>query len=150
MRAVLDDKGVDRIFSADLLAALVDDDEAPWATLNRGKPMRQRQLTANLQAFGIKSKDIRKGLEVKKGYLQEQFTDAFQRYLFAGTPSASATPLQPINGKASSVAECSTAPPNKNPSATRKAPNGAVCSDVADQTPLWREKAGDDDTAEYF
>lgn len=150
VRAALNNNGVDRIFSVDLLTALVDDDEAPWATWNRGKPMRQRQLTAKLQAFGIKSKDVRKGLEVKKGYHQEQFTDAFQRYLSTGTPSASATPLQPRNGKAFSVAECSATPPNKNPAATRKAPNSVVCSDVADQTPHWRAKAGDDDTAEYF
>ncbi|WP_160285934.1 DUF3631 domain-containing protein [Pseudomonas knackmussii] len=150
VKAVFDDKRASKIFSADLLNALVADEEAPWATWNRGRPMSPRQLSAKLADFGVKSKDVRQGFDVKKGYHLEQFADVFARYLSAtgpslsaDTPSQSATPLQPSNGAASSVAQSATAVPEKSPSATRKATAGAGCSDVADKTPPHRKEGGD-------
>lgn len=136
VKAVFDTKKAGKVFSADLLEALIADEEAPWAAWNRGKPITIRQLSAKLADFGIKSKDTRQGFEVKKGYHLEQFADAFARYLSAGTPSTSATPLQPSNSAASNVAESATASTAKIPSATRKATAGVGCSDVADKTPL--------------
>lgn len=135
VKAVFDDKRAIKIFSADLLNALIADEEAPWATWNRGKPMSPRQFSAKLTDFGIKSKDIRQGFDVKKGYHLEQFSDAFGRYLSVDTHLTSATPLQPSNDRAYSVAESTTATTEKEPSATSKATAGASCSDVADKTP---------------
>lgn len=150
VKAVFDDKSASKVFSADLLNALIADEEAPWATWNRGKPMSPRQLSAKLADFGIKSKDVRQGFDVKKGYHLEQFADAFGRYLSAtgpslsaDTPSPSATPLQPSNHAASSVAESATETIEKEPSATRKATDGAGCSGVADKTPPHREEGGE-------
>ena len=142
VRAVFDAKKASKIFSTDLLNGLIADDEAPWATWNRGKPMSPRQLSAKLADFGVKSKDVRQGFEVKKGYHLEQFSDAFGRYLSAtepslsaDTPSPNATPLQPSNDGASSVAESAAATIREMLSATRKATAGAGCSGVADKTP---------------
>lgn len=150
VKAVFDDKCTSKLFSADLLEALIADEEAPWATWNRGKPMSPRQLSAKLADFGIKSKDVRQGFDVKKGYHLEQFADAFGRYLSATGPSLSAdstspsaTPLQPSNHAASSVAKCATRTIEKEPSATRKATVGAGCSGVADKTPHHREEGGE-------
>ncbi len=39
VKAVFEAKSASKVFSADLLEALVADEEAPWATWNRGKPM---------------------------------------------------------------------------------------------------------------
>lgn len=142
VKAVFDAKKASKIFSADLLEVLITDEEAPWATWNRGKPMSPRQLSAKLADFGIKSKDVRQGIEVKKGYNLEQFSDAFARYLSADAPSVSATPLQPNNGAGSSAAKSATAPTEKALCATRKATSGVGCSDVADKTPLKPEGAG--------
>lgn len=148
VKAVFDDKRASKIFSADLLNALLADEEAPWATWNRGKPMSPRQFSAKLADFGIKSKDIRQGFDVKKGYHLEQFSDAFARYLADDTHSASATPLHPSHEKACSVAQSPMAIDEKVPSATRNVPAGKGCSDVADKTsphdkeealPLWDE-----------
>lgn len=151
VKAVFDDKKASKIFSADLLAALIADDEQPWATWNKGRPMSPRQLSSRLADFGIKSKDVRQGFEVKKGYHLEQFTDAFGRYLSAtepslsaDTPSPSATPLQPSNGGASSVARSATANIREMLSATRKPTAGAGCSDVADKTAPDMEKRGNE------
>lgn len=142
IQAAFERKRTAKLFSADLLQALCDDEESPWATWNRGKPIQLRQLSRKLAEFGIKSKDVRQGYEVKKGYHLEQFADAFERYLCA-TDSltstnplpASATPLQTSNDKACSVAQGAIPPAPKELSATSKAKAGAGCSDVADQTP---------------
>lgn len=135
VKGVFDDKRAIKIFSADLLNALIADEEAPWATWNRGKPMSPRQFSAKLTDFGIKSKDIRQGYDVKKGYHLEQFSDAFGRYLSVDTHLANATPLQPSNDEACSVADSATTPTEKEPSATSQTTTGAGCSDVADKTP---------------
>lgn len=140
VKAVFDAKNANRIFSADLLAALLADDESPWATWNRGKPMTPRQLVGKLADFGIKSKDVRQGSEVKKGYHLDQFTDAFVRYLSSDTPALSATTLQASNHGGYSVAEAATDTPTKTLSATRKATAGGACSVVADRTPPSRKE----------
>lgn len=81
VKAVFEAKKASRIFSTDLLDGLIADDESPWATWNRGKPISLRQLAAKLADFGIKSGTVRQGFDTKKGYSLEQFTDAFSRYL---------------------------------------------------------------------
>lgn len=71
-----------KISTADLIAALVDDDEKSWATYNRGKPLTPRQLAKQLSVYGIKSKTVRLGhAKTPKGYEVSQFDDAFGRYL---------------------------------------------------------------------
>ncbi|CAM2179152.1 DUF3631 domain-containing protein [Paraburkholderia sacchari] len=94
-----------RISTADLLRYLCDDDEKPWATWNRGKPMNPRQLSKKLSEYGVASGDIKFAYDtVLKGYKIEQFVDAFSRYL-PTTPDLSATPLPPSNGAALTVAD---------------------------------------------
>lgn len=71
-----------KIFSVDLLDALLSDDEKRWATYNRGKPITPKQIADRLKGFGIKSKQIRIGGQTgKRGYEIGQFRDAWQRYL---------------------------------------------------------------------
>lgn len=134
VKAVFETKKASRIFSVDLLDGLIADDESPWATWNRGKPISLRQLAAKLADFGIKSGTVRQGFDTKKGYSLEQFTDAFSRYLSGDTPSSSATPSQPSNYADSSVTERSIGPLEKTPSVTRKATAGAGCDAVTDRT----------------
>ena len=143
VKAVFDDKRASKIFSADLLNALVADEEAPWATWNRGKPMSPRQLSAKLADFGAKSKQVRVGFETKKGYLLEDFGDAFARYLSAGTPSLSETPKQASNGAASSVSERVLSTGRNRPSETLQTSNHAGCFDVSDRHPLSTGRAVD-------
>ncbi|WP_247315121.1 DUF3631 domain-containing protein [Ralstonia pseudosolanacearum] len=91
IQAVFDRKGMQRISMADLLAALCEDDEAPWKTWNRGKEMTTRQLGKKLGEYGIKSKVVRIGYDAPKGFDVDQFSDAFARYL-----SSPDTPLPPV------------------------------------------------------
>ncbi len=79
----------DRIRTADLLEALAEDAERPWATFDHGKRMTPRQLARLLGAYGIRSRTVRLGKTVTpKGYQFADFEDAFARYL----PPAKAEP----------------------------------------------------------
>ena len=98
---------VDRISSADLIAALIADGEKPWATYNRGKPLSPRQLSKLLAAYNIKTKTVRFKFETPKGFELSQFQDAFARYLSpppALTQQRNETP-EPSNGKAGGDAD---------------------------------------------
>ncbi|MFV1940631.1 DUF3631 domain-containing protein [Pseudomonas luteola] len=74
------------MFSVHLLEDLIQDDEAPWATWNGGKPMSPRQLSAKIGEFGIKSKDVRIGAANKKDYDRTDFVEAWERYLSKEPP----------------------------------------------------------------
>lgn len=155
IKAIFDQKGTSKLFSADLLAALVEDEEAPWATWNRGKPISARQLSGKLSEFGVKSTTIRQGLDIKKGYSLDQFRDAFQRYLSSDTPATSVTPLQANNGAASSDIQSVTQGVPVTDKKSLQAPNGKGCNGVTDKTPPLPEegKKGsvtEDDDGEYF
>ncbi len=78
----------ERITTADLIQELCNDDEKPWATYNRGKPLSPRQLGKKLNGYGIQSKNLKLGYDsVKKGFERSQFAEAFARY--TPTPSDS-------------------------------------------------------------
>lgn len=136
IKAVFDTKQATRIFSAHLLDALNTDDEAPWATWNRGKPMAPRQLKTKLAEFGIKSKQVRIGFESgKMGYERADFVEAWDRYLSADTSHKSSTPLQPTYGAASSDFQTSTADPCVEDKKTLEATSGEACRGVEEKSP---------------
>lgn len=82
IRDIFESKCVDKISSVELIKALIADDESPWATYNRGKPITPRQLAKMLTGYGIKSKTVRLGhANTPKGYDTGQFADVFGRYL---------------------------------------------------------------------
>lgn len=139
VKTAFEAKGGNKLFSTDLLELLVADDEAPWATWNRGKPMTPRQLSGKLSDFGIKSKDIRIGATNKKGYDRSDFLDAFGRYLSPGGSATSATGRQPSNHAASSDFESATTGRAVADQKSLKATTGAACRDVAEKTPPLRE-----------
>ena len=75
-------QNVTRLSTADLISALIEDQELPWATYNRGRPLSPSQLAKQLRPYNITSKTVRFGhSNTLKGYDLDQFTDAFARYL---------------------------------------------------------------------
>ena len=68
-----------------ILAALQSMDESPWLDV-RGKPLTARVLANLLGEYGVKSKTLRLGSEIRKGYRQDDFADAWARYLPASPP----------------------------------------------------------------
>lgn len=75
------ERGVDRIASSDLAAALAEREDRPWPEWRRGKPITPRQIARLLEPFGIKPAARRDGGTVFKGYTKAQFVDVFTRYL---------------------------------------------------------------------
>ncbi len=74
----------DAMATEDILEALRQLDEAPWADL-RGKPIDSRHLANYLRPYGVASKNVRVGLSVKRGYAREDLHDPWTRYL--GSPA---------------------------------------------------------------
>ena len=70
--------------SADLVAALTADHEAPWAEYNRGKPLTQRQLAKMLRQFGVISATVHPpGLSDGKGYKRADLQPQWDAYCSA-------------------------------------------------------------------
>jgi putative DNA primase/helicase len=111
IQEIFDTKKIERIFTADLIAALCEDDEKPWATYNRGKAIAPRQVSSRLHGYGILSKSIRIGYDTKKGFHKDQLQESFNRYLNGtkklspDSPVLSVTPSHSMTGAASSVAD---------------------------------------------
>jgi hypothetical protein len=75
------DNQTDRLFSRDLVATLVARNGRPWGELINGKKMTEHWLAQRLRAYGIKSRTLRIGEEVSRGYVQEDFMETFKRYI---------------------------------------------------------------------
>lgn len=118
LRELFETREVDRLASSDIAETFGAMEERPWSEWRRGKPITQRQLAKLLAPLGIAPRTIRTGDNTPKGYLLEQFTDPFSRYL----PLRSSTSPQTALGAGLRVI-CD--PPQK--------------ADVADQNPLFPE-----------
>ncbi|MGM0824597.1 MAG: DUF3631 domain-containing protein [Pseudomonadota bacterium] len=132
VRGVFQKREHDRIFTGDLLEELCADQEAPWITWNRGKRITDRQLSKKLGDFGIKSKTIRAGNEIKKGYKLADFRDAFVRYLPPTPAFSSVTPLQPSNYTAFSVGPPVTGNSGVTGTGSRELSNHVGCNVATD------------------
>lgn len=139
IQEVWEAKRVDRISTADLIAALCEDEEKPWATYNKGFQIKPRQVARKLSEYGISSNTIRIGPATPKGFMREQFTEAFSRYL-ASPPSPSATPPQPIQDGVLAVAGRNSVAVTDYQKVTRKPAWGKACGGVADKTGGMGEK----------
>lgn len=107
IREILSKHTHEHIFTHQLLEALCEDDEADWQTYNRGKPLTARQLAKRLDNYNVKSKIVRVGYEVKRGYEVKEFEEPFLRYLCMSSvpPVLSVTTLQPLQDVAFSVTD---------------------------------------------
>ncbi|MGH3829218.1 MAG: DUF3631 domain-containing protein [Pseudonocardiaceae bacterium] len=89
--------GTDRIITADILTALGELEESPWADLH-GKPLDSRRLSRELARYGIKPKNLRLPAGgVVKGYRtdgEDGLADVWSRYLPGAATSATAATAQ--------------------------------------------------------
>jgi hypothetical protein len=93
IRAIVHERGGTRIFTDELLPDLTERDDLPWREWRRGNPLTAVQLAKLLKPFGIRPRLQREGDKTGRGYLVEDFADAFARYL-------PADPLHPLQGNA--------------------------------------------------
>lgn len=93
IKDVFDQKGVQKIFSNDLVHALITAEESLWSEFKGNKALTATALARLLKPFGIKSKQIRLGDINRNGYNVDMFKDAFMRYVPESTLQSS-TALQ--------------------------------------------------------
>jgi putative DNA primase/helicase len=73
------------ILSANLAEHLGKLEERPWSDWKQGKVITAPQIARLLKPFEIRPRTVRHGLLTAKGYLREQFEDAFGRYVQTST-----------------------------------------------------------------
>lgn len=119
VRLVFAEQNCDRLVSDHLLKALNDLDESPWASVKRdGKALDARGLAQRLGRYDIKSRNIRDTSgKVLKGYMREDFVDAWSRYL----PDEQGDVGPPPIGSATSATPLRDTTPRRP---------GCVCSDL--------------------
>lgn len=78
----------------EIIKALCGLEEAPWGDL-KGKPIDPRGLAQRLKQYGIRSRSLRVGSLVLRGYARGDLLDAWRRYL-GPSPKESATSATPI------------------------------------------------------
>jgi hypothetical protein len=72
--------GAEKLWTETILSQLHKLPESAWGDV-RGKPLNDRSLAAGLRKYSVKSRDVRIGDEVRKGYLAADFHDVWKRYV---------------------------------------------------------------------
>jgi Protein of unknown function (DUF3631) len=80
IRTVFAEKSVDRLATAELLEALCELEESPWATWSRGNPISKVKVGVLLKPYGVRPKTLRVGTATPRGYERDAFEDAWARY----------------------------------------------------------------------
>jgi putative DNA primase/helicase len=73
--------GEPMVSSADLVKALVEMTDRPWAEWSHGKPMTAAKLASRLKRFNIRTRKVRLGAKTANTYHAADFHDAWARYL---------------------------------------------------------------------
>jgi Protein of unknown function (DUF3631) len=81
IKLVFDGVNQERIATADLIAALIADDEAPWG--DERFPLSPHRLGRLLRGYEIESKQMRIGARNCKGYERAFFEESWERWLTA-------------------------------------------------------------------
>jgi hypothetical protein len=71
----------ERLLSRELVESLGAFGDRPWMEIRQGKAITDRWLSQQLRPYSIKPRSLRVGEAVARGYLKEDFTEAFRRYI---------------------------------------------------------------------
>lgn len=94
IRNLFNERAWERVHSVDLVKALVELAERPWAVWRRGQPLTPNSLARQLKHYDIKSEQLRIDGVNHHGYRLKKFSDAFNRYLPLDPQISNATTLQ--------------------------------------------------------
>jgi hypothetical protein len=73
--------GAERMFSSTLTATLAQATDRPWASLRKGKGVSELLLAKWLRPYGVRPKTMRIDGALAKGYMFEDFSEVFRRYI---------------------------------------------------------------------
>lgn len=138
--------GIEKISSKDLLDELINLEERPWPTYNKGKPISHRQISKILNAYDIKcNRTVRLGDTTAKGFETAWFQDASARYLPPDLPDSDSNQSQRSHPHNSSnldeIFDRSQLQSVTDPDDGLSAGEDRVVTDVTDKTPdeAWEE-----------
>jgi len=94
IRTMFENQNTDRLFSENIVNALGGMEDRPWPEYVNGHEITKGKLARLLKPFKIAPRPVRIGNDAAKGYLLEDFRDAFARYLPPVGGTESVTPLQ--------------------------------------------------------
>lgn len=80
-RTYFDENDIDRVWTRDFIEYLKTLEHRRWAVWKNDKPISANAIAFLLKGFNIHPREVRIGLENTKGYLKEDFEDAFMRNL---------------------------------------------------------------------
>jgi len=107
LRTVFGDR--DAMGTEEILGALCDLDEAPWAELAAGKPLNARGLGQRLRKYDVHSGNVRIANVVVKGYKRADLADVWNRYL---SPSSNDFPSEGVGNLGTPSEESATSATN--------------------------------------
>ena len=130
IRIIFDAQEEDRLTTHSILAALKAMDESPWKEFGRNeKEISDVKLAALLKPFGVKSATHHfpalaeaKMNPKAKGYLREDFVEAWNRYL---APKPGAQPVTPLPPKETAILSDSQPVTSRSKVTARNAPKAA-------------------------
>jgi hypothetical protein len=97
----------------DALSDLCELPEAPWGEVAAGKPLNARGLAKRLTGYGVKSKSVRVGEKVVRGYARKDLVDAWDRYL--PPPDVADSSTAALNASSTSPRESATSATPQTP-----------------------------------
>lgn len=87
LRQIFADGGTTNLHTANILQGLIKREDRPWPEYRAGRAITARGLSDLLGRFGVKSKNVRVGLEVAKGYSLDDLGSLFRTYLRTSDPA---------------------------------------------------------------
>ena len=81
IRALMLNSNVDRVLSRDIVRVLNPRHDRPWEDLRRGREINEWWLGHKMSELGIRSRSVRSGESIGKGYLLADIEAAFRRYV---------------------------------------------------------------------
>jgi hypothetical protein len=81
-------EGGRRVFSRDIVAWLNSTTDRPWTAMRKGKEVTELWLAQMLRPYGVKPKTVWIGEQSAKGYLHDEFSEVFKRYVSKAAAAA--------------------------------------------------------------
>jgi hypothetical protein len=131
LRELFADEPSGVLFTGQILKALTDRDDRPWAEHKLGRPITSRQIAGLLRPLGISVGTVRRGAVTNKGYRREDMEDAFSRYL----PAAPVTASQPADSLEAAASQSVTVSCEVTDAKSTRPPESDPCDGVTDTEP---------------